>query len=147
MINIRFGQPPPGFYYDSLKQSDVPQLSANSHYKMPTWYFENVIKYNVTTGLYTNDGKVVAWTGMHEVGESGMTNVDASYRRHKLAVGVLTTQAAKVFAMGKITFGHVFDSNEVAMQLFNFAGHIEIIGSHRWMNLRKSKECATRSQL
>lgn len=84
---------------------------------------------------------------MHEVGESGMTNVDVNYRRNKLAIGVLITQAAKVFELGKVIFGHVFDSNEVALQLFNYAGHMEIIGSHRWMNLRKNKQCAARSQL
>ncbi len=114
-------------------------MSAISYYKFPSWYFENVIKYNDTTGLFTNDGKVVAWTGMHEVGESGMTNVDENYRRNKFAVGVLIKQAAKVFQMGKSSFGHVFDSNEVVMHLFNYLGHTEIIGSHRWMNLRKNK--------
>lgn len=122
-------------------------MTALSHYKLPSWYFENVIKYNVTTGLNTNDGKVVAWTGMHDVAESGMTNVDSNYRRNKLAIGVLIKQAAKVFAMGKVIFGHVFDSNEVAMQVFNYVGQMEIIGSHRWMNLRKNKECAMKSVL
>lgn len=85
---------------------------------------------------------------MHDVGESGMTNVDANYRRNKLALGVIINQAAKVFGTGKVIFGHVFDSNEAAMQLFSYAGHTEIIGGHRWMNLRKNKNrCNVRSLL
>lgn len=106
---------------------------------MPSWYFENVIKYNITTGLYTSDQKLVAWTAMHEVGESGMTNVDENYRRQKLATGVIAQQAAKVLSAGKVIFGHVFDKNETAMQLFNNVGHVKIIGSHRWFNLRNYK--------
>lgn len=118
-------------------------MTAISHYKMPSWYFENVIRYNETTGLYTNSGKLVAWTGMHEVAESGMTNVDANYRRQKLATGVIIKQASKLFEMGKVVFGHVFDNNKSAMQLFNSTGHLKIIGSHRWINLRMNM----RSQL
>lgn len=143
---IRFAKPPQGFYYDFLKKSDVPRMSAISQYKMPQWYFENVIKYNVTTGLYTNDGKVVAWSAMHETGELGMTNVDTNYRRQKLARGVIWKQAAKAFEMGKVLFAHVFDSNDGAMQLLNSTGHANIIGIHRWMDLRKNK-CAVRSLL
>lgn len=121
-------------------------MTAISHYNMPSWYFENVLKYNITTGLYTNDGKLVAWTAMHEVGESGMTNVDANYRRQKLATGVIINQGAKVLEAGKVIFGHVFDKNKGAMQFFNNVGHVKIIGNHRWVNLRKNK-CVMKSQM
>lgn len=143
---VRFAEPPEGFYYDSLKQSDIPRISAYTQTGLPAAYYENVIRYNITTGLFTKDGKVVAWTAMHDVGEAGMTNVDADYRRNKLATGVLMKQAAKVLETGKVIFGHVFDSNEAAMQFFSSTGRTEIIGSHRWMNLRK-KKCAVRSPL
>ncbi|KAJ6639532.1 hypothetical protein Bhyg_12278 [Pseudolycoriella hygida] len=136
---------PHGFYYDSLKVDDVPLLIANSYYKMPPWYFENVIQHNITTGLYTNDGKLVAWTGIHEVGESGLTNVDAKYRRQKLALGVLSQQTFKALQAGKVIFGHVFDNNVTAVDLFDSIGHAKIVGRHRWINLRKGK--STKSQL
>lgn len=108
-----FYSAPEGFYYDSLKESDVPKLKSALSYILQSGYLEAVIKYNPTTALYTNDGELIAWTIMHETGESGMLEVVEKYKRRGFGRELVLRQSIKLQDMGRLIFRHIFVGNDV----------------------------------
>ncbi|XP_037040518.1 uncharacterized protein LOC119077407 [Bradysia coprophila] len=105
---------PDGFYYDSLKESDIPKIQSTLTYMVERGYLEAVINYNPTTALYTNDGELIAWAIMHESGESGMLEVVEQYKRRGIGRELVLRQTIKLLDKRRILFRYILHGNDVA---------------------------------
>lgn len=99
-------------------------------YEVSTEYFEDIIKYNPSTGLYRkDDGELIAWCIMHESGDQGALEVVEKYRNKKIGSGVLWQQVLKAFQRNKLNFNYIYSKNEAATKLTSNMGNMEYFGT------------------
>lgn len=132
-------QIPDGFYHDSLKEKDVEVLNPvwAQRYSESGEFLKTVITMNPSTGLYKNDGELIAWVIFLETGASGNLQVKKEYYRKSFGSIVSILQYCKVVKSGRCFYGHVVHQNDAS---FNFSVNnykCQWIGNNSWIGVKK----------
>ncbi|KAG5676875.1 hypothetical protein PVAND_006681 [Polypedilum vanderplanki] len=130
---------PEGFYNATLNKEDLSQVLAALPQKSEKCiqYLKTVIEFNPTTGLFKNNGELVAWCMQHEIGALGNLYVKEEFLRRNFAMQILPLQALKIYDQNEPIFGDVLHHNYKSFNLMNKFKH-EWLDNISWIGVRKN---------
>lgn len=143
---------PEGFYVDSLKEGDVNlmnQLWAQK-YDGSEQFLKTAIRMNPSTGIYKNDGELVAWGIILETGAMGNLQVKGEYKRKEFGSIISMFNGCSLTKMGRQIIFHVVHQNEVSLNLTVNKHKGQWIGNNSWIGVKKRDKtelCVVKTKL
>lgn len=96
-------------------------------------YIRSQIASDLSAGI-VEDGKLIAWAMMHDVGCMGVLYVLEEYRRQGLARDVTSYLATRLRALGRLPHGYVVVDNLASQSLLEGLGFVRS-GEYAWLKL------------
>lgn len=82
-------------------------------------YIKTILKYNTTTGLYRNDGHLVAWCMEHDIGAQGNVCVRPEYYRKNLGMNIVAEHGLKIHKNNRPIYCDVGHHNYKSYNMMN----------------------------
>ena len=133
---------PKGYYHAPLTEKDVEVMNsiwAQRHIGSID-FLKTVVTMNPCTGIYKDDGELIAWSILLETGAMGNLQVKEEYKRKDFATLVSQLQYLKVLKMGRASIGHIVHENDASFN-FNTKRNSAIwIGNNSWIGVKKKSK-------
>lgn len=130
---------PKGFYSAPLKEEDAVVMNsvwAQRHIGSID-FLKTAIRMNPSTGIYKDDGELIAWNIFLETGAMGNLQVKNEYQRKDFATFVSQLQYFKVVKMGRVPFGHIVHQNDASFNFSTKRHDGKWIGNNSWIGVKK----------
>lgn len=103
-------------------------------------FLKTAIRMNPSTGIYKDDGELIAWTIFLETGAMGNLQVKDAYKRKDFATIVTSLQYLKLIKLGRVQFGHIVHQNDASFNFTTKKHGGKWIGNNSWIGIKKKEK-------
>lgn len=100
-------------------------------------FLKTAFKMNSSTGIFKDDGELIARNIFLETGAMENLQVKNEYQRKDFATVVTQLQYLKIIKMGRVPFGHIVHQNDASFNFSTKRYKGSWVGNNSWIGVKK----------